>query len=373
MTHDNRYVWLDLIRGVSALLVCGGHLRAALFVDYYQLEHAGIIDKLFYFSTSLGHQAVMVFFVLSGFFVGGSVLNRKNNFKFSNYLIARLFRLWVVLIPALIFTALIDIYLYSNHSQLLIGNYHSTISSGPDGDYSYSLETFIANIFFIQNIYFPVFGTNGPLWSLANEFWYYMIFPFIVIVLGYLPSTSTKRLVSMLLILVITLLFIQAIWKGLIIWLLGVGVFIIYKKTASRSNFVFVFITGCIFFVVLLGSKVWGKLPVSDDILVAVSFSLFVISLKDITPPKVIFNIIACIAKWLSEISYSLYLFHFPVVLLIYVNFYKKGQISLNLSGFTQYAIWLILLVLGGFMFWWVFERNTLKIKKRVLVIFYKL
>ena len=34
-----------------------------------------------------------------------------------------------------------------------------------------------SNIFFLQGIYTPTFGTDGALWSLANEFWYYLLFP----------------------------------------------------------------------------------------------------------------------------------------------------------------------------------------------------
>lgn len=71
MRIDGRNLWFDLIRGCSALLVCLGHLRNTMFVDYSALIHPNIAIKVFYAVTSLGHQAVMVFFVLSGYFVGG--------------------------------------------------------------------------------------------------------------------------------------------------------------------------------------------------------------------------------------------------------------------------------------------------------------
>ena len=86
MKENKRNYTLDLIRGVSALLVMSGHLRAALFKDFAELgNNASSLEKGFYFITGLGHQAVMVFFVLSGFFVGGSVLKSKNNFNFKNF------------------------------------------------------------------------------------------------------------------------------------------------------------------------------------------------------------------------------------------------------------------------------------------------
>ena len=46
--------------------------------------------KAFYFLTGLGHQAVIIFFVLSGFFVGGSILKNLENFSFKRYFTTRL-------------------------------------------------------------------------------------------------------------------------------------------------------------------------------------------------------------------------------------------------------------------------------------------
>jgi peptidoglycan/LPS O-acetylase OafA/YrhL len=42
---------------------------------------------------------------------------------------------------------------------------------------NYTATTFVGNLAFLQTIAVPIFGTNGPMWSLANEFWYYLIFP----------------------------------------------------------------------------------------------------------------------------------------------------------------------------------------------------
>ena len=100
----NRYVWLDLARGFSALLVCAGHLRNVALVDYGELPDPGLFVKFLYLLTGLGHQAVMVFFVLSGFLVGGSVLKAGSKFSVPTYAISRLTRLWIVLLPALILT-----------------------------------------------------------------------------------------------------------------------------------------------------------------------------------------------------------------------------------------------------------------------------
>jgi peptidoglycan/LPS O-acetylase OafA/YrhL len=64
-----------------------------------------------YLITGLGHQWVIVFFVLSGYLVGGSVLRSVavNHWSWRVYLLNRLTRLYAVLIPALVFGGLLDL------------------------------------------------------------------------------------------------------------------------------------------------------------------------------------------------------------------------------------------------------------------------
>jgi peptidoglycan/LPS O-acetylase OafA/YrhL len=51
--------------------------------DSDQVMNATIFTKIFYLLTSLYHPAVMVFFVLSSYFVGGSVLGAIKKGRFS--------------------------------------------------------------------------------------------------------------------------------------------------------------------------------------------------------------------------------------------------------------------------------------------------
>jgi peptidoglycan/LPS O-acetylase OafA/YrhL len=38
-------------------------------------------------------------------------------------------------------------------------------------------EVLLGNLVFLQAILVPTWGSNGPLWSLAFEFWFYIWFP----------------------------------------------------------------------------------------------------------------------------------------------------------------------------------------------------
>lgn len=67
----NHNPWLDLFRGVAALMVCFGHIRNAFWVDYGDIQVKAWWHVPAYLVTGFGHQAVIIFFVLSGFLVGG--------------------------------------------------------------------------------------------------------------------------------------------------------------------------------------------------------------------------------------------------------------------------------------------------------------
>jgi hypothetical protein len=73
---EHSYFWLDLARWLAALLVEGGHLRSFVFVDANSAGNVSVLWKPFYYLTGLGHEAVMVFFVLSGFLIGKHVYPR---------------------------------------------------------------------------------------------------------------------------------------------------------------------------------------------------------------------------------------------------------------------------------------------------------
>jgi len=105
--------WIDVIRSIAAGIVAFGHLRGGVFTDYYSLNDSSqnIINFVIFFITRLGIEAVVIFFVISGFFVGSAALIQinKQSFKLSQYLVKRLTRLYVVLIPALLIGGSLDV------------------------------------------------------------------------------------------------------------------------------------------------------------------------------------------------------------------------------------------------------------------------
>jgi len=291
-------------------------------------------------------------------------------------MIARLSRLWIVLIPALILTAIVDSILMSHSPEILSGTYNPVSNSLPSlGKYSSSWSTFFGNIFFLQGMLTPVFGTNGPLWSLANEFWYYILFPLLLITVGKCGANIEirYRFITLTLVLGICLTIPIDILEYFFIWLMGVGVFLLTQKFQVKSNVYFIALAFGIFLASLIYSKLdsLNKIWIDADFVVALGFSILCLFLSNKNKAQYSFNkLIQNLSVNLSNISYSIYLSHFPFVVLIIAFGFKLDRITPNATGVVIYSVWLIALICVGSIFWYLFERHTYTLKNILLKAF---
>jgi peptidoglycan/LPS O-acetylase OafA/YrhL len=369
MAIETRLLWLDLIRGLSALAVAAGHLRLVMMCNYTDLPEPALHQTAFYVLTGLSSQAVMVFFVLSGFLVGGSALRSGERFQFGDYFLSRIVRLWVVLIPALLWTLFVDSITNSLDPKLATSGYFDRWTSGPaPGTYSLSLMTFLGNLGFVNTIYVPSYGSNGPLWSLACEFWYYILFPLLARTAGLIGERPQWWQRGLYAALAGGILYLMPLTMalGFLVWLLGVGVAVLAKRwpqLPSRWSVTLAFIG---FILSLVYSKLdhFGYvLPVHPRYAVGICFALLTLKLVRVQRfPRWL--------RWsainLAEISYSFYLVHFPVTVLIGVTVYSTRERHAELRDLLEYAAWFLGLILLSVPFWWIFERQTNRIRNLI-------
>lgn len=219
---------LDVSRGLAALAVVVQHTRTYLFADLNLLRPQPLAVRAVYFLAGFGHAAVMAFFVLSGFLVGGSALAaiEEGRFSWRRYLLQRGTRLWIVLIPALALTALWD------RAGLLIAVHPATLALHARSDaflgHSWTVEghglaAFVGNALFLMNLLVPTFGSNGSLWSLGNEFTYYVLFPLAVIAV--IDRRDSRRaLIALVLFALLAWTIEREILEWGAIWLMGTAV-----------------------------------------------------------------------------------------------------------------------------------------------------
>ena len=173
-------VALDATRGAAALLVLLDHCHNLFFVDRDAAMQASVHPRLIsvaYNLASAGPQAVVIFLVLSGYLIGGSIFRtaQADRWSWKSYLTQRFVRLWLVLLPALVLCAGWDaarVAMAGSSAQAPSGNFVTALAAS-----GVTWTNFFGNVFFLQTIRTATFGSDRVLWSLAAEFWYYLLFP----------------------------------------------------------------------------------------------------------------------------------------------------------------------------------------------------
>jgi peptidoglycan/LPS O-acetylase OafA/YrhL len=307
-----------------------------MFLPGGDMQMASPFPKAFYFITGFGHEAVSVFFVISGYLVGGKVWvsTKERRFLWCKYLLDRSTRLYAVLIAALLLGALLDFVgsRYVNTAGLYDLTFpgRKAVLQTPAVD-NLSVQVFVLNAVFLQTIAGPTFGSNAPLWSLANEWWYYVAFPAACLLLW-----SSARLAKVYAVLTLAALAVFLPWQIVIlfgVWLLGVLV------SQSRmplcpwwlSLLIFLFILAAARLEIVGGYNLWMYI-------VGAGFALLLNSLHDL---DLIFPF-QNISRTLADFSYSVYLVHFPVMMFfvscLYASMGKGTGLVFGATGLALFA-----------------------------------
>jgi peptidoglycan/LPS O-acetylase OafA/YrhL len=171
--------FIDCARWIAALFVALHHAHGA-FVSQADIMTAPHWPPAYvwWFLTAypFAHGAVVVFFVLSGFLVGGAVLERSGGEKawLRNYLIDRTSRIYVVLLPTILLVFVLDA--LGRHVFAGLGVYEQEWYRD-----SYQWTYLFATLASLQGIWFPTYGTDIALWSLGMEYWYYIVFALLML------------------------------------------------------------------------------------------------------------------------------------------------------------------------------------------------
>lgn len=326
---------LDFIRGISALLVVLNHFRNLFFGGFDSTSN--ILTIFLYSIASLGHQAVIVFFVLSGFFIANSVMKSiyNQNWSWKHYIINRFTRLYVVLIPALLIGLTLD------KTGMILFDY----SFFPhDMEEKTNVSTFFSNLFFFQGIFTETLGSNDPLWSLSYEFWYYILFPIVVIAL--VSENYLKKLIYFCLFALIIMFIGKNMSIYFLIWLSG-ALLIFAPRFSVNSRILRILITGLIVSS-FMGSILIIRLQlvsiVMGDFFLAISFTLLVWVIMNI---KSRINF-ANTASFVAGFSFTLYLVHFPLIIFLYALCREFGFSKFsNDFPSLMIAVLLLLFIIG--------------------------
>jgi len=376
-------VHLDALRGAAALVVVLGHTRSLYFssVAAPQGQSAGSVlpQSVTRFDPAqppvrekitIGNEAVMIFFVLSGFLVGGSVLKafRRNSWSWKDYMGKRLTRLWVVLIPALLLGCLIDhagMRLFAGAQSIYDAPAQQLIVVGDPAE-RLGLGVFLGNTFFTQGILVQDFGVNESLWSLAYEFWYYLLFPLLGVAL-LTKSRLLPRLLALIGFLGISYFVGPEVLKLFPVWIMGAGVAALPLSLSGPAAKRLAMVAGGVLIVALpLLRRAPASIYLAEwGIAVLSAWLIYLIKHLDLKRRP---DWYSAISGFFSRISYTLYLVHLPLAVFVCALLNRPWHIWAKTG--PNLSIWFAMnlgLIGAAYVFYLLFEANTDAIRRMIL------
>lgn len=327
-----------------------------------------LVVLLFHFKVpffSGGFLGVDIFFVISGFLMTKIILSgiKNNTFNFFEFYIKRYKRI----VPALLF--LLSFIILASVVLMLPQDIRLNCK------YVFLSSIFSSNVYFwLYNDYFDAASQTNILlhsWSLSVEWQFYLLYPLLIWPLRKLYFNNKKKVIyiftfftflSFLLMVFFTkeynsfsfYMFPTRAWEMTMGGLATLIPFSFFEKLKISKNLTLVFCyTTLITCTVFINeSMLWPSFITLIPV-----FAVFLILYLN-TEFKILRN---KLIQFIGDISYSLYLWHWP----LYIIF--------NYYGFNSYASVLVLLLLSfGFAIvsYYIIENNLFFRNKRIITIY---
>jgi peptidoglycan/LPS O-acetylase OafA/YrhL len=207
--------FLDGLRGLAAFYVLMRHVTWVPCPQdagaIWRRIMAGMLHVFLY-----GHMAVIFFFVLSGFVIHLRYARRLREqaaaatFGWRDFIYRRARRIYPPFIAAILLTLVVD----RLGSLFGFDAFYSPAIARPEFAFipqaireNHELPTLLGNLAFLMQMYVPVWGTDNPLWSLAFEWWFYMLYP----LLWLLSRRSVWRATTVVAVLMAVSIFVT--WR----------------------------------------------------------------------------------------------------------------------------------------------------------------
>jgi len=363
------YKTLDFYRGLSAYIVLIGHFWQVFFAPIYNNEFIHLL------LGSLARYAVLVFFVLSGFLIALSIdknISKHNGiFNTYQYFRSRFLRIY----PPLIFSILLVIGigcvisffdLHGNRSYQL----PSDIGTVARPSYSYTIVEIVYTL--LQTQSFSKGGylfVNGPLWSLTYEVGFYYLVGFLF---AFIAAIRCRKIMSTFIWIVLLALMIvmpaitmhAIFYIYFVVWLFGVVFYLVIRKRSKKLIYYLAAVS-----VALLVFE-WYRFGISSigvyyglcEILLQLPVSFFlagVIILHAVIKRSKKSDKISVFFIKGSDYSYSLYICHFPLLLLGF-SFFHSNSGRNTITYISLAIIWLFGVILFCYYIAKIIENRVL-------------
>ena len=330
---------LDIFRISAAFMVLIGHSFS--FYQFTILKN----EEYFPYIQNVG---VVMFFLLSGFLSVYSIRkkNRDNEYTFSAYFLHKFIRINKEYIPGLVIIAMIDCISIFINGELY--RYYD----------AFDLQQFTSNILMLQNMgpkgilgkYFIPFGSGRPLWTLSVEWWLYMLFGFLFLVINNKNKIGIKKLMLLLMIVFMSSHYLIAGRGGGLgfVFLLGVFTYYCHALLNYRTALVLFVLSLAVYFL-------YGAL-LKDAYTVYSFFIIMMIFVSMLRIGAQYNKERSHIISFVSKSTFMLYIIHYSVIDLIYSCRYPLDNRIKFILGI------IISMILAGFFYYVLVEKNIFAI-----------
>ena len=320
-----RYENLDFLRGLASLGVLVGHSSWII-----GLEDLGINTIL------VQDFSVAIFLSLSGFVIG--INYKPYTFEFKDYVSKRFIRIFPLFFTCLLLTFILDFIRF----KLSFVNNHFESSTNLS---SFITSTLLLDHFFLLqyftpgskiNLMFEEFGSNRVLWTLSLEWSIYMLYGFL-----FSKESKTKKKLTILLLPYIMTGCLSYFHTRIpflsICWILG---FIISLKRSHSILLLAVYSATVVVITVFKNNEaIFLLTPIIVHCFNKINF----------------YSSLVAFGNFTGNISFSLYLCHYPIMLLVAPILIGYGQL------FSFVTVNLVSLITSVILYYFI-DRNRKKL-----------
>lgn len=349
--ESKRLFWIDWLRFLAAFSVVFCHIRGGHFVEYGMLDPSSknIVTFLFFAASRLGHEAVVLFFALSGMLVGGKLIERavSGNLNLTSYFIDRFFRIYVPYFPILLISGLV-------------------------ASKSFDPQNFFVNLAGFQGVFGEVFVWNNSLWSLSYEIWFYILAGASASFL--LPNIRNFKMILFLSIFILSI-FIYLKLNPVYFFCFFVSSFLNFLRLNSIYKYTFLGLSIVLCFLLCAISQISSDSKSFElgflknifpdrntlTIILCAAFCVLIKAVSIFTPNSYLSKGVEKIGVIAASFSYTLYLTHLPAIyFLTSIGVFSSEKIKVVDFNSVVVMFCKILSVFAvSYILYYLFERNT--------------
>ena len=354
----DRFISLDIVRGIAALSVVFWHWQHFYYSPARQLADAPTeiqqpLYSFFWPFYQSGYLAVDLFFCLSGFvffYLYAQVIH-EGRMNGDTFALLRFSRLYPLHFATLIAVAALQAVYLSQH-----GTYFVYLSN--------DVPQFVVHLLMISS--WPpnfAFAYNGPTWSVSIEVMLYVAF----FALCRVKLTAPIFLAALSIAGTLIAIKVPTVGRGFHSFFLGGLCYYLVQRQRGGNNFHWLYLAACIAAIEAMSigiALMRARPPLIDTLVISVAFPAMIVTLalldrriERFTRP----------IGWIGNLSYSSYLLHFPLQLLLVVTAFGFGVTIDYASPVTLLTFMAVLIALSLWSFY-AFERPVQSYLRRLIL-----